>query len=109
MLAPVGALAGKSPPADPVPPANLRSYTGIYQNDYYGPADIQLHNSGLVMKIGPQDQEFPLQHWNGDIFTYIPNGENAPDGSRAALTFTRNAAAFTNDLYPGGGNQFVRQ
>jgi CubicO group peptidase (beta-lactamase class C family) len=110
MLAPVGALAGKSPPANPAPPANLQSYAGTYQNEYYGPAEIQLHDSGLVMKIGPQRKEFPLQHWDGDIFTYIPTGENAPDGSRATLTFSNHAAAFTNDLYTGSGmNQFIRQ
>jgi hypothetical protein len=62
------------------------------------------------MKIGPQRKEFPLQHWDGDIFTYIPTGENAPDGSRATLTFSNHAAAFTNDLYTGSGmNQFIRQ
>jgi hypothetical protein len=61
------------------------------------------------MKIGPSGTEFPLQHWNGDIFTYIPTGENAPDGSRAALTFSENAAAFTIDLYAGSGmNKFVK-
>jgi CubicO group peptidase (beta-lactamase class C family) len=109
MLAPAGTLAGRSPPANPVPSANLRSYTGTYQNDYYGPAEIQRRGSGLVMKIGPSGTEFPLQHWNGDIFTYIPTGENAPDGSRAALTFSENAAAFTIDLYAGSGmNKFVK-
>jgi CubicO group peptidase (beta-lactamase class C family) len=110
MLAPVGELAGKSPPANPAPPANLQSYTGTYQNDYFGPAEIHLQNAALVMKIGPRGRLLPLQHWDGNIFTYTPSGESAPDGSRAALTFTQNPAAFTDDFYAESGvNKFVRK
>jgi len=110
IIAPVGELAGKPPPANPAAPANLQSYAGTYQNDYYGPAEIQLQNAALILKLGPQGKRFPLTHWDGNVFTYTPTGENAPDGSRAALTFTQDPLAFTNDLYAeSGANRFIRQ
>jgi CubicO group peptidase (beta-lactamase class C family) len=105
---PVGTLAGASPPANPAPPANLQAYTGTYQNDYFGPAEIEPYAAGLLLKLGPRGV-FPLTHWDGNIFTYIPAGENAPDGSRAALTFARNPASFTIDIYAESrANKFVR-
>jgi hypothetical protein len=53
---------------------------------------------------------FPLTHWDGDVFTYTPEGENAPDGSGAALTFTRNPASFSIDIYAESRvNKFVRR
>jgi CubicO group peptidase (beta-lactamase class C family) len=107
--APVGTLAGKSPPASPAPPAKLQAYAGTYQNDYFGPAEIQAQPAGLALKLGPRGMVFPLTHWDGDIFTYTPQGENAPDGSRAALTFTRNPASFSIDIYAESRvNKFVR-
>jgi hypothetical protein len=108
--APVGSLAGKSPPANLAPPESLESYAGIYENNYYGPAEIQLNDAALTMKIGPHGVEVPLRHWSGDVFTYTPSGENAPDGSRAALTFSKNPATFTNDFYAESEmNNFVRR
>jgi len=32
--------------------------------------------------------QFPLTHWDGQIFTMVPTGENAPDGSISKVTFT---------------------
>ncbi len=108
--APVGALAGKPQPANPAPPASLESHVGIYQNAYYGPAEIQLRDAALVMKIGPHNMVFPLTHWDSETFVYTPVGENAPEGSRAAITFSKNLAAFTIDIYAESGvNNFVRQ
>jgi hypothetical protein len=31
--------------------------------------------------------QFPLTHWDGQIFTMAPTGENAPDGSISKVTF----------------------
>ena len=107
--APVGALAGSPPPANPTPPANLHAYAGTYHNDYFGPAEIHPQAAGLLFKIGPHGMVFPLTHWDGNIFTYTPKGENAPDGSRAALTFTQNPASFTIDIYAESrANKFIR-
>jgi CubicO group peptidase (beta-lactamase class C family) len=54
LMAPVGELAGKSPPANPAPAAALQSYAGVYDNDYYGPAEIILRDAALAMKLGPR-------------------------------------------------------
>jgi hypothetical protein len=31
--------------------------------------------------------QFPLTHWDGDRFTFVPTGENAPAGSISAVSF----------------------
>jgi CubicO group peptidase (beta-lactamase class C family) len=113
MMAPLGALSGQSPPPNPRPPAALQQYTGVFGNDYYGPATIQLRSGGLVLSLGPAGTSYPLRHWDGPVFVYAPSGENAPDGSVSAVTFTMApsgaATAFTNEFYGESGlNSFVR-
>ena len=110
----VGSLAGKAPPAIPSPPAELTSYEGVYQNDYYGPADILQSNHGLSLKIGPKGNLYPLRHWDGPVFVFTPDGENAPDGSVSAVTFasgpSRRAAALAIEFYADSGrSEFVRR
>jgi hypothetical protein len=114
MSAPVGTLAIKSPPAAPAPTPDPQARTGSYANDYYGPyygpAEIRLKDGTLAMTIGPRGTAFALRHWDGNVSTYTPSGENAPDGSIAALTFSTNPASFSNDLYNESGmNRFVRR
>ncbi len=43
--------------------------------------------SELVLTAGPNYQQFPLTHWDGSIFTMVPTGENAPDGSVSEVSF----------------------
>ena len=114
LTAPFGSLVGRAPPPAPSPPADLRSYTGVYANDYYGPAVILRNSHGLVLKIGPDGSQYPLRHWNGPVFVYTPKGENAPDGSISAVTFTigppGHASAMTIEFYAESGRgQFVRR
>lgn len=87
LMAPVGRLAGKVPPGRPAPPADLQDYAGIYGNEYYGPAEIARNGNGLVLKIGPKGAQFQLRHWDGPVFVYTPDGENAPEGSVSMVTF----------------------
>jgi hypothetical protein len=92
----------------------LQNYAGVYENDYYGPVEILRHNDKLVLKIGPKDLQYPLQHWNGSVFVYAPDGENAPDGSLSAVTFTMgssgHASAFSNEFYLSSGrSEFIRR
>jgi CubicO group peptidase (beta-lactamase class C family) len=70
-------LAGKHPPANPRLALSNAAYTGIYQNAFYGPAQVRLRNGRLVMLLGPRSQVFPLTHWDGNTFAYYPTGENA--------------------------------
>jgi CubicO group peptidase (beta-lactamase class C family) len=114
LSAPVGSLAGKPPPQEAAPPANLQNYAGVYGNDYYGPAEILRRGDDLALRIGPKKSQYPLRHWDGSVFVYTPEGENAPDGSVSAITFkmgsSGHASAFTNDFYASSGrSEFVRR
>ena len=85
--APAGSLAGETPPANPVAASPNSAYVGTYQNDYVGPATVSEVGGALVLTLGPKGQQFPLTHWDGQVFTMVPTGENAPDGSISAVTF----------------------
>jgi hypothetical protein len=88
--APVGSLVGETAPTNPLPASPNAAYVGTYNNDYYGPATISESGGGLVLTLGADNQQFPLTHWDGQEFTMIPTGENAPDGSISKVTFTVN-------------------
>jgi CubicO group peptidase (beta-lactamase class C family) len=85
--APVGSLVGKERPAKPAPAGNLAGYAGSYANDYFGAAQVIRRGDGLVLKLGPAGLEYPLTHWDGNAFTLIPTGENAPAGSISLASF----------------------
>lgn len=87
MEAPFGELAGKTPPADPVPSGPLASYTGTYRNDYWGPATVAERDGGLTVSIGPRPDRFELTHWDGETFTFPLTSENATAGSISTATF----------------------
>ena len=106
MSAPAGTLAGAEPPAAPEPAAPEAAYVGTFANDYFGPAEVAAAGTGLVLTLGPARVAFPLEHWTGDTFAMTPRGENAPDGSRSAVTFVRDggrAVAMTIDLLDEDG------
>lgn len=84
---PFGELAGKQPPADAAPPRPLRSYTGTYANTYWGPAVITEAGGTLTVSLGPRPRTYPLTHWDGDVFTFPLQGENAPPGTISKATF----------------------
>ena len=84
---PFGELAGTQPPAEPTPPRPLRFYAGAYANDYWGPATVSVKDGGLTLSMGPRPENYPLNHWDGDTFTFSPVTENAPPGSISRATF----------------------
>ena len=86
--APTGELVGETPPTAPAPAAVLSTYAGTYQNAFWGPVTVTESGGGLVLTAGPNNQQFPLTHWDGQTFTMVPTGENAPDGSISEVTFT---------------------
>ena len=57
------------PPLSPAPPLSLESYTGDYSNDVYGNITIKEKEGILTVIMGPKNMEFPLEHWDRDIFT----------------------------------------
>ncbi|MFF2747395.1 serine hydrolase [Kitasatospora sp. NPDC058048] len=83
-VVPAAALTGVSPtdytkpPADAAPARPDAAYVGTYANGYYGPLTVTTGNGGaLVMSLGPDDLQFPLQHYAGDVFSFRTRGENA--------------------------------
>jgi len=78
-------LANRERPTNPNPARPLADYTGIYQNDYFGPATVTVVEGELMIALGPTLQRYPLTHWSGDLFSYQPTGENAV--GIAAITF----------------------
>ena len=86
MEAPVGSLVGKSRPAKPAPAQPLSSYVGSYANDYWGPARVTEAGGRLALALGPK-LVVPLEHWDGNVFTFSMVTENSPPGSISKATF----------------------
>jgi CubicO group peptidase (beta-lactamase class C family) len=86
MGAPMGSLVGQKPPANPAPSAPLVSYVGTYNNDYWGPARITEKDGKLQLALGSK-LDVPLDHWDGDVFTYSWVSENSPPGTVSKATF----------------------
>ncbi|MGW6918764.1 serine hydrolase [Kitasatospora sp. NPDC054939] len=91
-VVPAAALEGVSPTDYTKPPAGAApakadsAYVGTYGNGYYGPLTVTSANGGLVMTLGPDNRQFPLQHYDGDVFSFRTTGENAVGLS--GVTFT---------------------
>lgn len=86
MEKPDGSLVGQRRPANPKPPAPPATYTGVYHNDYWGPATVVERDGTLQLTLGPRGT-YPLAHWDGDVFTFPLSSENAPPGTISAATF----------------------
>ena len=74
------------PPAHPSPALPFEAYVSTYYNDYFGEIEVATQGSGLVLKLGPKLEAFPLGHYDGNVFFYQPTGENAYGLS--GVTFT---------------------
>lgn len=77
LMANTSSLAGKTPPTNPTPAHPDAFYVGTYQNAFYGPIAIESAGGSLHLRIGPVPRDYPLTHWDGDVFAYEPTGENA--------------------------------
>ena len=47
---------------NPVPPADPEILVGTYDNAYFGPLTVSARGDDLVMTLGPEGMEFPLEH-----------------------------------------------
>jgi CubicO group peptidase (beta-lactamase class C family) len=65
-----------TPPARVMPALPDAAYVGTYTSDLYGPVTVAAQGGGLVMLMGPDRTAYPLRHWDRDVFTYLPPGEN---------------------------------
>jgi CubicO group peptidase (beta-lactamase class C family) len=109
---PVGSLVGTPSPANPAPAAPNAAYLGTYKNDYIGPVTVSETGGGLVLTVGPKNMQFPLTHWDGQLFTMVPTGENAPNGSISKVIFALNgdnASAVTVEFFDADGLGTLRR
>jgi CubicO group peptidase (beta-lactamase class C family) len=74
------------PPTHPSPALSSDAYIGTYHNNFVGEIEIAAKDGGLILKEGPKKEAFPLKHFDGNVFTYQPMGENAYGLS--GVTFT---------------------
>jgi hypothetical protein len=66
------------PPANPTPAKADGFYTGTYQNALYGPVTVDVVIGSLHLHIGPGGKnDYPMTHWDGNVFSFFPTGENA--------------------------------
>ncbi|MGO9781847.1 MAG: serine hydrolase [Streptosporangiaceae bacterium] len=70
-------LAGQKRPAHPQPAQPDSFYTGTYDSDYYGAITIVARDGALHVLMPPRPTDYPLQHWDGNLFAFFPVGENA--------------------------------
>jgi CubicO group peptidase (beta-lactamase class C family) len=106
MEKPVGSLVGQAPPAKPAPPGPLSGYVGTYGNDYWGPARVTEKDGKLTLALGPK-LVVPLEHWDGNVFTFSFVAENAPPGTISKATF--DGAKLVLEYYDQDGTgTFVR-
>ncbi|UBF29572.1 DUF3471 domain-containing protein [Kovacikia minuta CCNUW1] len=81
------------PPAQRLPSMPLTTYTGTYRNHYFGEVEIAARAGKLFLLQGFKKQAFPLQHYDRDMFTYQPEGENAYGLSGVTFTIGANGKA----------------
>ncbi|WP_221931067.1 serine hydrolase [Telmatospirillum sp. J64-1] len=98
MFEPIGDLAGLDRPQTALPHADLGTYEGRFNNPYFGPAEIAIHDGKLVLSLGPVPYRFPLEHWSGNVFALAPSNENAPPGSLSSVTFDHDGSRATGFL-----------
>ena len=96
-------------PISPALPA--AAYAGGYRSDLFGVIAVVETDGGLTLELGPRRDRFALRHFDRDVFTYQPVGENAFGPS--AVTFTvgadRKAASVTlENLDANGQGRFDR-
>lgn len=102
---PQGDLSFKEKPATPSPAKALTDYTGSFSNAYFGKTEIREIKGTLTLVLGPKEMQFPLQHWDGDTFAFVPVGEAELVGSLASIVFKVDQGqvqGFDIDFYNGG-------
>ena len=90
-------LAYATPPASPGAALPVSAYVGDYSNDYVGNAKVTESGGSLFLQLGPAGRQFPLAHFNRDVFVYTPMAEApkarmgvsflvGPDGKASEVT-----------------------
>ena len=90
-------LAYATPPASLGAALSVSAYVGDYGNDYVGNAMVTESGGSLFLQLGPAGRQFPLAHFNRDVFVYTPMAEApkarmgvsflvGPDGKASEVT-----------------------
>jgi CubicO group peptidase (beta-lactamase class C family) len=98
-------LAGKKPPSHPAPAQPDSFYTGTYHSDFYGTITVIASGGALHVLMPPKPTDYPLEHWDGNLFAFFPVGENAVGISAATFTpdqQNNRAATLTLEYYDNG-------
>lgn len=102
-MQPHGELVGKTRPPFPRPPRPLGAYVGSYANRFYGPAQVSLQTGGGGLQVSLGSQRMLLSHWDGEVFSFVPEGDSP--GSLSKATFDGNQLTleyFDDVLTPAG-------
>jgi CubicO group peptidase (beta-lactamase class C family) len=90
------------PPSGAAPARSADTYTGTYESDYYGRAQVVAGEDGtLTLRLGPKPQSYRLTHYDGDTFSFRTAGENAV--GRTGVTFTPDGKSFTVEYLDAEG------
>ena len=95
-------LAGKKPPAHPKSAQPDSFYVGTYNSDFYGTISVVARGGALHILMPPRPTDYPLRHWDGNLFAFFPVGENALGISAAKFAPDQNndrAATLTLEYY----------
>jgi CubicO group peptidase (beta-lactamase class C family) len=68
-------LAYATPPTAPASALPVSAYVGDYSNDYVGDAKVRESGGSFFLHLGPSGRQFPLIHFNRDVFVYAPMAE----------------------------------
>jgi CubicO group peptidase (beta-lactamase class C family) len=83
------------PPGSPTPALANTAYVGTYTNNFFGDMQIIEEGDGLAIVEGPHKLTLPLKHYNRDVFTYRPEGENGFGASGVIFTIGADGKAAT--------------
>jgi CubicO group peptidase (beta-lactamase class C family) len=72
--------------ANKTPHLPLTAYVGTYHSDLFGDIEVAINAGSLELRQGPKKTPFRMNHFDRDIFTYQPVGENAYGPSSVAFT-----------------------
>ncbi|MGW0188665.1 serine hydrolase [Streptomyces sp. NPDC003362] len=90
------------PPSGAAPAKAADAYTGTYESDYYGRAQVVAGADGtLTLRLGPEPQTYRLTHYDGDTFSFPTAGENAV--GLTGVTFAPDGKSFTVEYLDAEG------
>lgn len=90
-------------PKDFLPPRSLVHYTGEYENEVWGKAEVTVENGALGLVVGPRKTKMILKPWNGDVFAAsLPGFQIWADFVTFKTDPAGNTESLTIDLFNNG-------